>query len=123
MAQLVFEDIYIALYKVDGEKAAHDLRRKIVKRIQHGPALENFHEEYQQGYSPVVEDTIVFDRRAFYSEQQTDELNLPFRFNKQTGKIQEPEPEFRKPKTSGASHAKGRFRLPLSGKSKGPASK
>lgn len=80
MAQLVFEDIYIAIYKLDGEKAAHDLRRKIVARIQQGPALEVFKEEYQSGYNPIVEeDTIKFDRRAYYKDNKKDDCLKPFR--------------------------------------------
>eukprot|EP00978_Attheya_sp_CCMP212_P023077 scaffold69917_cov59-Attheya_sp.AAC.2 len=32
MAQLAFEDIYIAIYKLDGDKSAHDLRKRIANR-------------------------------------------------------------------------------------------
>jgi len=32
MAQLAFEDIYIAIYKLDGDKSAHNLRKRVANR-------------------------------------------------------------------------------------------
>jgi hypothetical protein len=64
MAQLVFEDIYISIYKLDGDEAAYSLRRKIVARIKRGSALANFQNDYQHQYSPTAEEeTIDYDRR------------------------------------------------------------
>lgn len=42
MAEIVFEDIYISLFKRDGLESAEALRAKVVKREQHGDALQNF---------------------------------------------------------------------------------
>lgn len=46
MAKMVFEDIYITIYKADGEKSAVGLRKKIRGRITRGSALQNFHDDY-----------------------------------------------------------------------------
>ena len=84
MAQLVFEDIYISIYKLDGDQAAYQLRRKIVARIKRGPALQNFTQEYQHRYSPTIEeDTIEFDRRKQFQKTGSGS-NVPFRFTKET---------------------------------------
>ena len=69
MAQLVFEDIYISIYKLDGNQAASQLRRKIVARIKRGTALENFQDDYQHGYTPTKEDTIAYDRRLDFQKE------------------------------------------------------
>jgi hypothetical protein len=45
MAEMVFEDIYLALYKVDGAESAQKLRNKVEERISRGTALENYHED------------------------------------------------------------------------------
>eukprot|EP00568_Trieres_chinensis_P014225 CAMPEP_0183329318 /NCGR_PEP_ID=MMETSP0160_2-20130417/84734_1 /TAXON_ID=2839 ORGANISM="Odontella Sinensis, Strain Grunow 1884" /NCGR_SAMPLE_ID=MMETSP0160_2 /ASSEMBLY_ACC=CAM_ASM_000250 /LENGTH=451 /DNA_ID=CAMNT_0025497507 /DNA_START=30 /DNA_END=1385 /DNA_ORIENTATION=- len=42
MAQMVFEDIYITLYKADGSASAEKLRSKISERVKKGGALENY---------------------------------------------------------------------------------
>lgn len=52
MAQLVFEDIYISIYKLDGDQAAYQLRRKIVARIKQRPATLQ-----------TCDETIDYDRR------------------------------------------------------------
>jgi hypothetical protein len=80
MAQLVFEDIYISIYKLDGEDAAYTLRRKIVNRIKRGTALDNFQDDYQHGYTPQQEETIEYDRRLEF--QQSDGGESPFYFKK-----------------------------------------
>mmetsp|Transcript_47720 Transcript_47720/g.144299 ORF Transcript_47720/g.144299 Transcript_47720/m.144299 type:complete len:88 (-) Transcript_47720:313-576(-) len=46
MAQIVFEDIYITLYKVDGEHSAVGLRKRVAGRVSRGSALQNFHDDY-----------------------------------------------------------------------------
>jgi len=54
MAQMVFEDIYITLFKVDGESSARGLRKRITGRQQHN-ALQNYHDDYgdQLGSTPT----------------------------------------------------------------------
>ena len=42
MAQMVFEDIYTTICKVDGFEAAEVLRDKIAQRAKKGSPLENF---------------------------------------------------------------------------------
>jgi len=42
MAQMVFEDIYITLFKLDGSKTAEELRSKVAMRVKKGTALENY---------------------------------------------------------------------------------
>lgn len=66
----MFEDIYISLYKLDGEQAAYQLRRKIVARIKRGTALDNFQDDYQHGYSPTRDDTIEYDRRLEFQQSK-----------------------------------------------------
>lgn len=46
MAKMVFEDIYITIYKADGEKSALALRRRIAGRVVRGSALQNFEHDY-----------------------------------------------------------------------------
>lgn len=70
MAQLVFEDIYISIYKLDGTRAASQLRRKIVARIKRGTALQNFQDDYQHGYSPTQDETIDYDRRLGFARDE-----------------------------------------------------
>lgn len=70
MAQLVFEDIYISIYKLDGDQATYQLRRKIVARIKRGTALDNFQDDYQHGYSPTQEETIEYDRRLDFQKSK-----------------------------------------------------
>jgi hypothetical protein len=43
MAEIVFEDIYITLFKRDGTASAEMLRDKVVKRESKGDALQNYH--------------------------------------------------------------------------------
>jgi hypothetical protein len=52
MAQIVFEDIYISIYKLDGDQAAYQLRRKIVARIKQRTATLQ-----------TCDETIDYDRR------------------------------------------------------------
>lgn len=42
MAETVFEDIYLALYKTDGPHSASTLRNRIQERYARGEALDNF---------------------------------------------------------------------------------
>lgn len=42
MAQMVFEDIYITLYKQDGIESAEALRCKVANRVKRGSALANY---------------------------------------------------------------------------------
>jgi len=44
--KIVFEDIYITLYKVDGEHSAVGLRKRVAGRVSRGSALQNFHDDY-----------------------------------------------------------------------------
>jgi predicted membrane chloride channel (bestrophin family) len=83
MAQLVFEDIYISIYKLDGEDAAYTLRRKIVNRIKRGTALDNFQTDYQHGYTPQQEETIEYDRRLDFQQSGGES---PFYFKKPKNK-------------------------------------
>jgi predicted membrane chloride channel (bestrophin family) len=46
MAEIVFEDIYISLYKRDGLGSAEILRDKVVKRESKGDALKTFHDNF-----------------------------------------------------------------------------
>ena len=43
MAEIVFEDIYITIFKRDGTESAEQLRDKVVKRESEGDALKNYH--------------------------------------------------------------------------------
>jgi len=45
MAQMVFEDIYTTIWKVDGFEAAEELRDKVAQRAKKGSPLDTFHEE------------------------------------------------------------------------------
>mmetsp|Transcript_22222 Transcript_22222/g.65839 ORF Transcript_22222/g.65839 Transcript_22222/m.65839 type:complete len:228 (-) Transcript_22222:252-935(-) len=45
MAQMVFEDIYITLYKLDGSKTAEELRSKVANRVRRGSAMQNYRTE------------------------------------------------------------------------------
>lgn len=97
MAQLVFEDIYISIYKLDGDQAAYQLRRKIVARIKKGTALDNFQEDYQHGYSPTQEDDVIaYDRRLEF-QQAGSTFETPF-----YKKSKQP-PQSKKKKRSGAN--------------------
>jgi hypothetical protein len=46
MAEIVFEDIYISLYKRDGLESAEMLRDKVVTRESKGDALKTFHDNF-----------------------------------------------------------------------------
>jgi hypothetical protein len=46
MAEIVFEDIYISLFKRDGLESAEALRDRVVKRELRGDALKNFHDSF-----------------------------------------------------------------------------
>jgi len=108
MAQLVFEDIYISIYKLDGDRAAYQLRRKIVNRIKRGTALDNFQDDYQHGYLPTQEETIEYDRRLDF---QTSKESPFYRKSKQTKKKKKRimSPSFKNvtmPSFSGRKHKK-----------------
>jgi len=46
MAETVYEDIYIAIYKADGDTAAYQLRERIAWRKGKGSALHNYRMDY-----------------------------------------------------------------------------
>lgn len=51
MAEIVFEDIYITLYKRDGMESAEKLRDRVVKQEMKGDALETFHNNFGDSLS------------------------------------------------------------------------
>lgn len=54
MAQVVFEDIYVAIYRTDGYASALALRNRIKGRMRRGSALANYYDDYGDEYkSPV----------------------------------------------------------------------
>ena len=57
-AATVYEDIYIAIYKLDGFEAAASLRSRIKARFERGSALENFAAE---GIQSSVKNMNFFD--------------------------------------------------------------
>eukprot|EP00977_Amphora_coffeiformis_P019548 scaffold7349_cov173-Amphora_coffeaeformis.AAC.29 len=51
LAQLAFEDIYLAIYKCDGEKWAKKLRDRVLPHISANALLE-FHRRHQENWNP-----------------------------------------------------------------------
>ena len=54
MAQMVFEDIYITIFKLDGPEAAEALRSRISDRVQKGSALQNYHQEMSKSMGGLI---------------------------------------------------------------------
>lgn len=50
MALLVYEDIYMALYRTDGHEAALALRERVLERYKRGRSLDNYREDLM-GYT------------------------------------------------------------------------
>lgn len=48
MAEIVYEDIYLSLYKTDGRGSVEQLRKQILERYREGSALENFRNDINQ---------------------------------------------------------------------------
>ena len=48
MAETVYEDIYLALYKMDGPESVTKLRNRILQRYAQGKALEIFRKEMME---------------------------------------------------------------------------
>lgn len=48
MAETVYEDIYLALYKLDGPESVSQLRDRILARYARGEALDNFHQDMSE---------------------------------------------------------------------------
>uniref|UniRef100_A0A7R9Z8H1 Bestrophin homolog n=1 Tax=Pseudictyota dubia TaxID=2749911 RepID=A0A7R9Z8H1_9STRA len=49
MAQMVFEDIYITLYKLDGSASAEDLRKQVANQVKRGgTAVQEYHRDMQE---------------------------------------------------------------------------
>ena len=64
MALLVYEDIYMALYRTDGPDAAYALREKVLERYKKGRALD-CHREDLKGH-------IIWDATLGQQQSQVD---------------------------------------------------
>jgi predicted membrane chloride channel (bestrophin family) len=47
MAELVFEDVYLTLYKVDGLESAREVKRRVMDRIALGRGLDCYHHDFR----------------------------------------------------------------------------
>jgi len=48
MAQVVYEDIYLVLYKTDGAASVEELRKRVLIRYLQGSALQNYQDDIMQ---------------------------------------------------------------------------
>jgi len=55
-AQMCFEDAYVAIYKLDGERWARRLRRKVMGCMVRGSALDQFSKSYRHDWNMDEED-------------------------------------------------------------------
>ena len=59
MAEIVFEDIYITLFKRDGYESAETLRARVVKSESKGDALQTFRESFADSLTTISENVAV----------------------------------------------------------------
>jgi predicted membrane chloride channel (bestrophin family) len=75
-AELVYEDIYITLYKTDGFDSAMALRNRITERIARGTALDNFNEDMHNSKANFF-GTHSFKHSSQKTQASSDLSSLP----------------------------------------------